>query len=840
MNSNDIFSVIQQTSLPIVPVLSQLQTALVERNTVLLQAEPGAGKTTLVPLCLLPEVGGKIIMLEPRRLAAKTAAIRIAELLQEPVGQTVGYRVRNESKVSANTRIEVVTEGILTRMMQSDPELTGVSVIIFDEFHERSLHADLGLALAHDVQDALRDDLKLVIMSATLNLESLGKQLENCECIYSEGRCHPVSVDYLAPPKQGEWRDVLLSAIGKGMTETSGDVLVFLPGVGEIRWAEQQLQSFSDVLIVPLYGDLELSRQKQAMFAVSGQRRIVLSTNIAETSVTIEGVTSVIDSGLCRQTEFEPGSGLNRLVTRRISRASAEQRAGRAGRLSAGVCYRLWSESESLAKETTPEILRTDLSPLVLELAQWGVHSADALHFPDVPPSAPFAQAQNLLQQLDALDGRRGITALGKNMLALGCHPRLAHMILRAVDWEQAAEACLLAAMLEERDFIRDERRFDPDIGFRFQMLCDAAKKGRSDGAIGRILSQAEHLARKLSGILGLSLPLNRVNCDCETGPLLALAYPDRVAQKRGQGYRLRNGRGAVMPDHYPWSAAFVVVAQLSMQERNARIYWASPLDESRIREIFADQIEEIEAAEWDKARQKTLFFRKEELGSITLSQTALIRPDPRLVMEGLLAGIRAEGLLVLPWSDSLRQWLARVRRMNKLQGKDCEFPDFSENGLLENLEIWLQPFLAAKDSLKNISVSDLTQALQSQLSWEQQRKLNDMLPETIEVPSGSRIKIDYLVEGKPVLAVKLQEMFGLQESPQLAQGRLGLSIHLLSPAGRPLQITEDLASFWSNAYVDVRKEMKGRYPKHPWPENPMEAVATRHTKKHMQRGNYE
>jgi ATP-dependent helicase HrpB len=843
--------------LPITEALPRLLAALEQERNVVLEAPPGAGKSTGVPLALLDAKwlgAGQILMLEPRRLAARAVASRMASLLGEPVGRTVGYRTRLDTKVSAATRIEVVTEGILTRRLQRDQSLDGVALVIFDEYHERSLNADLGLALCLDVQGTLRDDLRLLVMSATLDGEAVARLLGNARRITSAGKSFAVDVHYQTVTPQANrsgstpWVDIasqMARTIGRVLDAAPGDVLAFLPGQGEIRRTERLLLDATlppGTRVLPLYGDLPVAQQDAALEpAPAGQRKIVLATNIAETSLTIEGIRIVVDSGLERRARFDPGTGMSRLETVRIARSAADQRKGRAGRLSTGVCYRLWTETEqaALAAQTPAEILEADLAPLALELALWGVTSPTQLRWLDAPPAGSYSQAVELLQALGALadDGR--ITAHGREMSALGTHPRLAHMLLKARAAGAARLGTELAALLAERDFLRtrDATR-DADLRLRIDALRERGRlpsgMEADQGARQRILQAASLLARQL----GEATDRERIDTDAMTGELLAHAYPDRIglARSEGQGdsarYLLSGGRGAMLKDaQLLGRAEMLVVAELDAGDRDARIRLAAPISRSQVESVFRDALRETERIEWD-SRSSSVLARKEcWLGALKLDDRLLTASDPERIRAAMLAGIRELGLEALPWSKDARVLQTRIefaRRHDTQAPKP--WPQVDDDHLLSTLEEWLAPWLdgiSRKDHLSRLSVGTIIESL---LDWPQQQRLASVAPTHLDVPSGSRIPIDYTAEG-PVLSVRLQEVFGMTETPLLGGGKVPVTMQLLSPARRPVQVTRDLKSFWTRGYADVKRELKGRYPRHYWPDNPLEAEATARAK---------
>ncbi|MFV8783650.1 ATP-dependent helicase HrpB [Microbulbifer sp. SA54] len=844
------------SELPIYEVLPALLDTLNTHSNAVLQAPPGAGKTTAVPLALLnaPWLDGrKIIMLEPRRLAARSAAARMADLLGEPVGKTVGYQIRAERKSSGDTRILVVTEGILTRLLQSDPELTDTALVIFDEFHERNLQGDLALALCLQSQEILRDDLKLLVMSATLDAEAVANLLDDAPVITSEGRAYPVHVEYLphqqVPDDTRQLPALMSRKICELIDQQDGSLLAFLPGVGEIRQVESDLRESlggrADILIAPLYGDLKKEQQDAAIAPCpQGRRKIVLATNVAETSLTIEGIRLVVDSGLMRESRFDPNTGMNRLVTTQISQASATQRAGRAGRLSAGHCLRLWSEStqRGMAKKNTAEILLSDLAPVMLELAQWGVSDVRELRWLDLPPPGPTAQAQELLIELGALDRQLRITGHGARMLSLGTHPRLAHMMLKSVEFGLQEPAALLAALLSERDIFRGEQRWDRDIHKRMEVLQGTARNSRADhGAIQRVRQQAKIWRAQLTGSRDNSI--EAPDQFDSTGVLLGLAYPDRIAQSRRDRERrflLSNGRGAHFShDDELALQDYIVIADLDGQGRDARIQLGARISRDAVCRYFDDLIETSESVRWDSNAGRAVASVQTTLGKLVLEEKPAKDISPELISRALLDAIRQLGLRSLPWTREAGSLLERVQFLNSQQEahpdllETLALPDWSEHTLLSSLDAWLLPHLGGFSKLDQLKQLDLNTILLSQLEWPTQQRLDELAPSHIQVPSGSRIAIQY-AETPPVLAVRLQEMFGLAETPSILNGRYPLMIHLLSPAQRPVQVTRDLASFWKNTYQEVKKELRIKYQKHFWPDDPTTAQATSKTKKRM------
>lgn len=824
-------------ALPIDDILPALRAALAARDEAVLEAPPGAGKTTRVPLALLDEpwlAGQTILMLEPRRLAARAAAERLAAELGEVPGETVGYRIRLESKVGPRTRIEVVTEGILTRRLQRDPALEGVGLVIFDEFHERSLDADLALALTLNARALLRErPLKVLPMSATLDGERLAALLGDAPRVRSEGRLHPVAIRWGAPWQAGERLEPrVVQSVLRALDEEDGSLLVFLPGQAEIRRVHDALQEAlggrPEVVLCPLHGELALAEQRAAIEpAPAGRRKVVLATNIAETSLTIEGVRVVVDAGLARVPRFDPASGMTRLDTRRIARASATQRAGRAGRLEPGTCYRLWSEEQhaQLAEQGEAEILQADLSGLVLQLARWGA-AAEELDWLDPPPPAALAQASDLLCRLGALaeDGRR-LTAHGQAMAELPAHPRIAHLLLRGQALGLGRLAVDLAALLLERDI---GRGLGADLADRLALLHG----GRGEG-----VPRVRQLARQLAGLLpGPRVP-ERADADHLRWPgaLLAFAYPDRIARQRredGADYRLANGRAAQFgePDRLmkqPW----LVVAELGSRQgaREERIYRAAALDPALFEDVLAEQVSTRDAVEWDERQGVLLAERQRRVGELVLVRQALPEPDEAARGQALLALVRRKGLELLPWTPALRQWQARVallRRLDLEQSGQSDWPDLSDAALSAHLEDWLLPWLGRVSRLAHFAQLDLAAILAAALPWPLPQRLDALAPVALTVPSGSSIRLDY-GSHPPVLAVRLQELFGLAETPRIAGGRQPVLLHLLSPARRPVQVTADLASFWRTTYAEVKKDLKGRYPKHYWPDDPRVAEPT-------------
>jgi ATP-dependent helicase HrpB len=835
--------------LPIDEVLPLLRQALAVHAAAVLQAPPGAGKTTQVPLALLKERWLKhqsILILEPRRLAARAAAARMAALLGESVGETVGYRIRFETKASRKTRIEVLTEGILTRRLQSDPALEGVGLVIFDEFHERHLHADLALALCLDSQRVLREDLKLLVMSATLDGTAVSVLLGEAPVVTSQGRSFPVEVRYAAddPDPGHRLPHTVYQAILHALKHDRGDLLVFLPGAWEIRRTQELLEAVSargGVNIYPLYGDLPWEAQDRAIQPSEGARRkVVLATPIAETSLTIEGIGVVIDAGFVRVPEFDPRSGLTRLTTKRISRASAEQRAGRAGRLGPGVCYRLWKEAtqRGLMAQPIPEIRATDLAPLALELAQWGVRDADVLSWLDPPPPSALAQARQLLVQLGAVEQEGSITSSGRAMAAFPLHPRLAHMLYRAETRGLGHLACDIAALLSERDLLVGEERRSCDIVKRLEVLRAFREQGKGGvqllgGDPGACL-RVDQAARQYQRLLQSKKTITMKGVE-ETGLLLAFAYPDRIAQQRAPGevrYLLASGRGARLPDQEQrMRLPTLVVASLDAGEVEGMIYLAAAVEIDLLRQELDSHLRTEEVIRWDTRQQRVIALREERLGELRIASTPLSNPDPEKLRGAMLEGIRQRGVGALPWTPEARDWQARVLSLRHWFPEE-EWPDLSDAALQDRLEEWLGPFLIDITRLDHLKRLDLLSALKSRLDWNQARRLEEGAPTHLAVPSGSRLRLEYQPGNPPVLAVKLQEMFGLAETPRVGWGKVPVTLHLLSPARRPIQVTQDLRGFWERTYAEVKKELKGRYPKHPWPDDPWNAPPTARTQK--------
>ncbi|WP_287884911.1 MULTISPECIES: ATP-dependent helicase HrpB [Paracoccus] len=796
--------------LPIDAVLPELTAALAAHGRAVLMAPPGAGKTTRVPLALLPAVPGRILMLEPRRLAARAAAERMAETLGEPLGRTVGYRIRGEAV--AGTRIEVVTEGILTRMIQSDPELSGIGCVIFDEFHERSLNADLGLALTWEARSALRPDLALLVMSATLDAEPVAALMDGAPVIRSEGRAFPVETRWLDRPLPAGARLVpeaarLIADAEAATRGTGGTILAFLPGEGEIRRVLAMLDLDAEVL--PLYGAMDFKAQRAALQPPGGRRRIVLATSIAETSLTIPEVRVVVDAGRARRARFDPGSGMSRLVTERVSRAEAEQRRGRAGRVAPGICYRMWARAEegALPAFAPPEIAVADLAGLALELAIWGSDGRD-LAFLTPPPEAALAEARALLRDLGALDAENRITPHGRRLAPLPLHPRLAHMLVTA-----GRDAADLAALMAERDPLTGA---PADLALRLAAIRDLrAYQDRypwpvNPGVLHRIRDEAKRLRRMAGEGVGLS-----------PGAMAALAYPDRIGLRRkGDQPRhvLSGGKGAVLPEGDALAAQRLIVAtDLDGDAREARIRMAVAVDEDEIRALFPDRIETVEVVEWSRRDNRILARRQERLGALALADRALNDPDPQALAHAAFEGLRANGLTWTPGAARLRARMALIPELGPVD----------DASLLADAN-WLLPYLGKVRTLADLRALDLTEALKARIGWDGQRRLDQATPAHFVTPLGRKVPIDYDHE-TPSVELKLQELFGLARHPVV--GGRPLRITMLSPGGKPIAVTTDLPGFWAGGYGEVRKDMRGRYPRHPWPENPLEADPTTRAK---------
>jgi ATP-dependent helicase HrpB len=815
------------TPLPIDVVLDELAYTLAGHNAAVLVAPPGAGKTTRVPLALLDAPwlkGKKIIMLEPRRIAARASAERMAKTLGERAGETVGYRVRFGSKISRATRIEVVTEGIFSRQILDDPELNGVAAVLFDEFHERSLDADLGLALARDAQTGLREDLRILVMSATLDGARVAKLLGDAPVVASEGRAFPVETRYLGRKPDAPLERQMADAIASALRADPGSVLAFLPGAAEIRRTQNFLSERvhdASIEIVPLFGALDAAVQDRAIApAPKGQRKVVLATSIAETSLTIEGVRIVVDSGMARVPRYEPDIGLTRLETVRASRAAVDQRRGRAGRTEPGVCYRLWDEPQtaSLAAYTQPEILSADLSSLVLDLAQWGVSDPTTLAFLDPPPAPALKEANSLLSELGALDGDGRITAEGQSLRALALPPRLARMIVDSHRLGAGEEAASIAAILTERGLGGDSVDLD--------VRLDQFRRDRSQRA-----SSARSLAQRWASQVASTEGAPAEDTAPPTGIMLAFAFPDRVARNRGNGsFVLANGRGAAVEQTSSLARApYIAVGELTGTAAQGRILLAASITQADIELRFAGQIENAEEVSFDRAAMALRARRKKTLHAITLSEAPMALSPSAETARIFAAGLIGAGFDKLPWSKSLQQWRDRVTFLRKAEGDS--WPDLSDAALAAESENWLVPVLYDKISLKEVSAGDLSDALMGLLPWELRARLEREAPTHFEAPTGTMLAIDYEAEQGPTIAVRLQELFGLNTHPSIAKGAVPLVLELLSPAQRPVQVTRDLPGFWRGSYAAVRSDLRGRYPRHPWPEDPASALPTRRVK---------
>jgi ATP-dependent helicase HrpB len=873
----------QNSGLPIDSALPALREALLHNRSAVLQAPPGAGKSTVVPLALLGEpwaLGKRILMLEPRRLAARAVAQRMSQTLGESVGRTVGYRMRMDTRVSRDTRVEVVTEGVLTRMLQNDPALEGVAAVIFDEFHERSLQADLGLALVLDARENLSPDLKLLVMSATLDGEAVARLLDGAPIVTAEGRMFPVESRFAGkgapllpgpptgPGAQESPEKITSQLVLRALREETGDVLVFLPGAREIRRVQSLIEAAAglpagiegagtrgvaggaarnreSVHVLPLFGELASEDQDAALMpATPGTRKVVLATNIAETSLTIQGVRVVVDSGLVRRSMFDPSTGMSRLETQRISRASADQRQGRAGRLEPGVCYRAWSEGahRSLAPFTSPEIVEADLVPLALELASWGTRDSSELRWLDPPPAALLASARDVLEKLGALDAEGRITPHGREMAGIGVHPRFAHMLLRSRTMGRLPLAADLAALLSERDLLRGAfGARDADIRTRIEVMRgEGSPPGVDRFGLQRARRAAKDLMRQAEDANPASRPRASGYGGDDVGVVLAFAYPDRIGRRRpgAEGrFTLANGRGAHFAEPQGLAKQELIVAvDLDDRERDARILLAAPLTRADIEEHLPERLRREESVEWSSREQAVIARRTLQLDAIVLEERPLPEVPVEAARAAMLIGVRELGIDALPWTRESRDLQARIEFARKHSIPSGErggasapapWPAVADADLGAALETWLGPWLDGVTRKEHLARIPLMDALRALLTWEQQRELDGIAPTHLRVPSGSQIRIDYLDQSAPVVSVRLQEVFGLDATPRIGGGRIPVTFKLLSPAQRPVQVTRDLASFWRGSYAEVRKDMRGRYPKHYWPENPLEAEPT-------------
>jgi ATP-dependent helicase HrpB len=828
------------TTYPVQKVIGQLTKTLEQQPVVILQAPPGAGKSTVLPLLLHDEPwlnGNKIVMLEPRRLAARSVALRMAKILKEEIGNTIGYRVRFENAVSKATRCEVVTEGILTRMMQTDNTLEGIGLVIFDEFHERSLQADLALVLCLQVQQVLRSDLRILIMSATLDGDKLSAQLNQAPVITTAGKEFPVSLQYIPAEKDAHVSVSTARVVRRAIREQEGDILTFLPGTGDIHRVQELLEAENlGVSILPLYGDLPFHKQQEAILPNSdGIRKVVLATSIAETSLTIEGITTVVDSGQSRVPRFDPRSGLTRLETIRVSKDAADQRAGRAGRLGPGVCYRLWSEAthHTLQAMRQPEILEADLAPLLLDLANWGIEDVKNLSWITPPPAGAVSQAKELLRQLGALHENK-ITPRGKEMLRLPTHPRIAHMLLEASAFDlilgsqQNSNALLalatdIAATLEERDPLA--KNTGADLSLRIETLRKW-RNGERVSAERNILERIERLAASWRKIFRISQD-NTMPIDSDVGKLLAEAYPERIArqlEKLGTRYKLVHGRVAKLPDHDSLIRnSWLAIAQIDSGSGEGKIFMAAPLIDSDL----IHRAEDKESVLWDSDKGIIATLEK-RIGNVVLSSKPLLNVSNEQRIDILVSAFQSEGLKLLAWNDGHREWQARVMSL-RIWRPEEPWPDVSEESLRMTAHEWLTPFLNTVYKPADFQRLDVHQLISTLLPWELNSRLDQLAPAKLSVPSGSMIKINYSMNGNtPTLEVRLQEMFGLQDTPTVNGGKMKVMLHLLSPGYKPVQVTQDLKSFWQTAYHEVRKELRMRYPRHSWPEDPWRAEAVR------------
>lgn len=830
---------------PVLEIVPQLKEQFNSQKILILQAPPGAGKSTILPLQILNEPWlqqKKIIMLEPRRLAARSVAMRMAQLLNEEVGETVGYRVRFENKVSSKTRIEVVTEGILTRMIQTDSTLEDVGLVIFDEFHERSLQADLALALCLQVQSLLRDDLRLLIMSATLDGEKISGVLNNAPILTSLGRQYPITHQYINPDKDLRLTQNVARVIRKALKEQPGDILVFLPGAGEIQHVQQLLEAENISGVVPLFGDLPFKKQQEAILPhPQGLRKIVLATSLAETSLTIEGITTVIDSGYARVPRFDPRSGLTRLETVRVTRDAADQRAGRAARLGPGVCYRLWPEAthHTLQPNRQPEILEADLASLLLELANWGVYDLNELTWITPPPPGAISQARELLHDLEALEENK-ITTKGKEMLKLPTHPRIAHMLLASPSplpgergvpkgrGEMGEVATDLASLLEERDPL--PREAGADLSLRMEVLRKW-RAGERVNADRNVLERIERVAANWRRIFKLNVA-NTIPSDSEVGRLIAEAYPERIAQqqeKQSERYKLANGRIVKLPPHDALvRERWLAVAHLDAGSAEGKIFLAAPLDETDLQHRAV----ETETVKWNASRGMVVATLEKKIGNTVLSAKPLAQiPEAKRILV-LINALHDEGIKLLGWDDAHTEWQNRVLSIRTWR-PDEGWPDVTTENLIATADSWLTPYLNSITKRSELQKLDLLNILTGLLPWELQPRLDKLAPVRMGVPSGSHIKLNYFADGcAPVMEVRLQEMFGLLETPTINEGRTKILLHLLSPGYKPVQVTQDLKSFWQTTYHEVRKELRMRYPRHHWPEDPWTAEAVRGVKR--------
>jgi ATP-dependent helicase HrpB len=823
------------STLPIEQILPTLLSLLSQNSAVVVQAPPGAGKTTRIPLALMKQewlAGQKILMLQPRRIAARHAAEHMAFQLGEAVGQRIGFSVRFERQHSEQTQIEVVTEGILTRRLQTDPELKGVGLVIFDEIHERNIHSDLALALCRDAQQSIRSDLKLLVMSATLDAEPIAKVLDDCPVLTSSGHCYPVDTRYLPQTEKISIAQAVANGIKTALNETDSDILAFLPGSREIHQCAELLASLSHIDIRPLFGGLNINQQRLAI-APGSKRRVVLATNIAETSLTINGISAVVDSGWERRPRFDLSSSVTRLELKRISLASATQRQGRAGRLGPGICYRLWSQGQQaeLLPQAPAEIRNADLAPLVLELACWGESNPHRLCWIDPPSPNHLKQAKNLLQELGALDQEGRATSLGRQMICLPLPPRLSRFVIAAQNDGYGALACELATLLNERDLLprsATKQRSECDLHTRWLHYKHQITSPDTQ-SVQRLIKDLKRII-KVSGDSWWPTNVEFVQA------WLTQAWPDRIARQRdpeSKRYLFSDGSGATLSARSGLQQPpFLVAISLEQRLKENEIVVASTIHQASLEAIFSQRLKPQRQICWDEKTERVQAKEIVALGAIILSERPL-KASREEQIAGAIAGVRQIGIERLNWTRDALQLRARIKRCATERPKDG-WPDVSFSHLTDQLESWLAPFLSGVTTRSNLESFDPTEALKSRMTWDQQQRLNQLTPERILVPSGSHIRIDYNVDGPPLLAVKLQELFGLKHNPTILENRVPLLIHLLSPAGRPLAVTQDLEHFWNHTYPQVRKEMRGRYPKHPWPEDPWNASATARTKKRM------
>lgn len=832
-----------QIRMPIDEVIPEIKQHLEHSGAAVLIAEPGAGKTTRTPLELLQtpwmaDMG--MILLEPRRMAARSAAVYMAAQLGEPVGETVGYRIRSESKTSSRTRITVVTEGILTRLLQHDPALTGIGLILFDEFHERSIHADLGLALTLQSRELLRDDLRVLVMSATLDAEPVAALLGGAPIVESRGVMYPVETIYAGRPSQEPLEAAVARTVQRALAEREGSVLVFLPGANEIRRAQAALAGGvlpAGVEVAPLYGALPQQEQQRALDeAAAGGRKVVLATSIAETSLTVPGITAVIDCGLRRTALFSPRTGMSRLVTVPAARDSADQRRGRAGRTAPGVCYRLWSEAEdrALSPATPPEILEADLTPLALELAAWGASGPDELAWLDPPPEAPYGQAIQLLGQLGALDQAGRLTAHGRRMAGLGLHPRLAQMLLRAWPLGLARPACLLAGLLEAPGALKGGADLRDHLAVLMTARSGRKPKGGAssliadEGALRRIDLVSKQWERLLADQFSSeAAPAPEADWERYCGLLVSFAYPDRMGKRRSDGrYLLRSGRGAAFHRNDPLAAeSYLAIADVDDRGIESRIWLAAPFEESWFSKFYHNEMTENRTAEWDEQAGAVRARKTLTLDALVLKEIPDPNPDPGLIQQALIRVITEQGAQVLPWNPKARQLQSRILFLREL---DAKWPDVSDEALAEQAEEWFLPYISDMKKKRDLQSLPMLTILETRLGWELCRELDREAPSHLPVPSGSKVQLQYDSQGNPFAAVRLQEVFGMLDTPRIGYGTVPVVLHLLSPASRPVQVTSDLANFWQHTYFEVKKDLKGRYPKHYWPDDPWTAQATR------------